>query len=163
MGGIIIGKSFDKLVKARDVKVSTKRWRDGSQTQRYGGSGTGYQATNSIRCPRAEGPSIYHIYWIAQGLYLTYNCVPQYIWGYFREMCNKSHWILQRFYRSKVCYRRTFALSRRCWVSRTRPRVLREAITVISLWRHNGVLWNNGESIAAHNNAIPRTMDCITI
>ena len=38
----IIGKSFDKLVKARDVKVSTKRWRDRSQTQRYGGSGTGY-------------------------------------------------------------------------------------------------------------------------
>ena len=41
-GDIIIGKSFDKLVKVRDVKVSTKRWRDGSQTQRYGGSGTGY-------------------------------------------------------------------------------------------------------------------------
>ena len=40
-GGIIIGKSFDKLAKARDVKVSTKRWRDGSQTQRYSGSGTG--------------------------------------------------------------------------------------------------------------------------
>ena len=41
VGDIIIGKSFDKLVKARDVKVSTKRWRDRSQTQRYGGSGTG--------------------------------------------------------------------------------------------------------------------------
>ena len=41
LGDIIIGKSLDKLVKARDVKVSTKRWRDGSQTQRYGGSGTG--------------------------------------------------------------------------------------------------------------------------
>ena len=41
VGDIIIGKSFDKLVKARDVKVSTKRWRDWSQTQRYGGSGTG--------------------------------------------------------------------------------------------------------------------------
>ena len=41
VGDIIIGKSFDKLVKARDVKVSTKRWRDGSQAQRYGGSGTG--------------------------------------------------------------------------------------------------------------------------
>ena len=40
-GDIIIGKQFDKLVKARDVKVSTKQWRDGSQTQRYGGSGTG--------------------------------------------------------------------------------------------------------------------------
>ena len=33
----------------------------------------------------------------------------------------------------------------------------------ISLWRHNGVPWDNGESIAAHSNAIPRTMDCITI
>ena len=42
VGDIIIGKSFDKLVKAMDVKVSTKRWRDRSQTQRYGGSGTGY-------------------------------------------------------------------------------------------------------------------------
>ena len=41
-GGIIIGKSFDKLAKPRDVNVSTKRWRDGSQTQRYGGSSTGY-------------------------------------------------------------------------------------------------------------------------
>ena len=42
VGDIIIGKSFDKLVKARDVKVSTKRWRGRSQTQRYGGCGTGY-------------------------------------------------------------------------------------------------------------------------
>ena len=42
VGDIIIGKSFDKLVKARDVKVSTKQWRDRSQTQQYGGSGTGY-------------------------------------------------------------------------------------------------------------------------
>ena len=41
VGDIIISKSFDKLVKARDVKVSTERWCDGSQTQRYGGSGTG--------------------------------------------------------------------------------------------------------------------------
>ena len=41
-GGIIIGKLLDKLVKATEVKVSTKRWRGGSQTQRYGGSGTGY-------------------------------------------------------------------------------------------------------------------------
>ena len=41
VGDIIIGKSFDKLVKVRDVKVSTKQWRDRSQTQRYGGSGTG--------------------------------------------------------------------------------------------------------------------------
>ena len=41
VGDIIIGKSFDKLVKARDIKVSTKRWCDRSQTQRYGGSGTG--------------------------------------------------------------------------------------------------------------------------
>ena len=41
MGDIIIGKSFDKLVKATGVKISTKRWRDGSQTQRYGGTGTG--------------------------------------------------------------------------------------------------------------------------
>ena len=32
VGDIIIGKSFDKLVKATDVKVSTKRWCDGSQT-----------------------------------------------------------------------------------------------------------------------------------
>ena len=42
VGDVIIGKSFDKLVTARGVKVSTKRWRGGSQTQRYGGSGTGY-------------------------------------------------------------------------------------------------------------------------
>ena len=41
VGGIIMGKSFYELAKARYVKVSTKRWRDGSQTQRYGGSGTG--------------------------------------------------------------------------------------------------------------------------
>ena len=41
VGDIIVRKSFDKFVKVRDVKVSTKRWRDGSQTQRYGGSGTG--------------------------------------------------------------------------------------------------------------------------
>ena len=38
---IIIWIILDKLVKTRDVKVSTKRWHDGSQTQRYGGSGTG--------------------------------------------------------------------------------------------------------------------------
>ena len=43
VGDIIIGKSFDKLVKAREVKVSTKRWSDGSQTQQYGRSGTGYK------------------------------------------------------------------------------------------------------------------------
>ena len=41
VGNIIICKSLDKLVKTMDVKVSTKRWRVGSQTQRYGGSGTG--------------------------------------------------------------------------------------------------------------------------
>ena len=72
------------------------------------------QATDSIRCPRAEGLSIY---WITQGLYLTCNCLPQYIWGYFAEMYNKSHWILQRIYRLKVCNRRAFALPRRCRVS----------------------------------------------
>ena len=104
------------------------------------------QTTDSIRCPRAEGPSIY---WITQGLYLTYNCFPQYIiWGYFTEMCNKSHWILQRIYRSKVCNRRAFALSRCCWVSRSRPRESGETVTVISLWRHNSGPWDNGESIA---------------
>ena len=41
VGDIIIGKSLDKLEKTRDVNVSTKLWRDGSQTQRYGGSDTG--------------------------------------------------------------------------------------------------------------------------
>ena len=34
------------------------------------------QTTDSIGCPMAEGSSIY---WITQGLYLTYNCVPQYM------------------------------------------------------------------------------------
>ena len=110
------------------------------------------QATDSMRCPRAEGPSIY---WTTQGLYLTYNCVPQYMWGYFAEMCNKSQWILQRIYRLKVCNRRAFALSRRCRVSRSRPRVSGETIMVISLWRHNSGPWDNGESIAAHSNATP--------
>ena len=100
---------------------------------------------------------------ITQGLYLTYNCVPQYIWGYFAEMCNKSHWILQRIYRLKVCNRRAFALSRRCRVSRSRPRVSGETITVISLWRHKSGPWDNGESIAAHSNATPRAMSSITI
>ena len=118
------------------------------------------QATDSIICPRAGGPSIY---WITQGLYLTYNCVPQYIWGYLAEMCNKSHCIQQRMYRLKVCNRRAFALSRRCRVSRSRPRVSGETITVISLWRHNNGPWDNGESIAAHSNATPRTMGSITI
>ena len=42
VGDIIIGKSLDKLVMARGVKVPTKRWRGGSQTQRYGGSDTVY-------------------------------------------------------------------------------------------------------------------------
>ena len=97
------------------------------------------------------------------GLYLTYNCAPQYIWGYFAEMWNKSHWILQRIYRLTVCNRRAFALLRRCRVSRSRPRVFCETITVISLWRHNNGPWDNAESIAAHSNAIPRTMGCITI
>ena len=46
VGDIIISKSFDKLVKERDVKVFTKRWRDGSQTQQYGESGTGYLGGN---------------------------------------------------------------------------------------------------------------------
>ena len=118
------------------------------------------QATNSMRWPRAEGQSIY---WITQGLYLTYICFPQYIWGYFAEMCNKSHWILQRIFRLTVCNRRAFALSRRCRVSRSGPRVFRETITVISLWRHNSGPWDNGESIAAHSNATPRTMGCVTI
>ena len=112
------------------------------------------QATNSIRCPRAEGLSIY---WLTQGLYLTYNMCPQYIWGYFTEMCNKSHWIPQRIYRLKVCNRRALALSRRC------PHVFRETITVISLWRHNGSPWDNGESIATNSKATCRTMGCITI
>ena len=40
VGDMIIGKSLDKFVKVRDVKVSTKRW-CGSQTQQYSGSGTG--------------------------------------------------------------------------------------------------------------------------
>ena len=72
------------------------------------------------------------------GLYLTYNCAPQYIWGYFAEMWNKSHWILQRIYRLTVYNRRAFALSRHCEVSHSRPRVFRQTmITVISLWRHN--------------------------
>ena len=110
------------------------------------------------------------------GLYLTYNCHPQYIWGYFAEKWNKSHWILQRIYRLTVCNsrafalsrrcrvsRRAFALSRRCWVSRSRPRVFHETITVISLWRHYSGPWDNAESIAAHSNAIPKTMGRITI
>ena len=63
-----------------------------------------------------------------QGLNSTYNYVSQYIWGYFPEMCNKSHWILQRIYRLTVCDRRAFALSRRCRVSRSRPRVFHETI-----------------------------------
>ena len=75
-------------------------------------------------------------------------------------MCNKLHWIQQRIYR---CNRRAFTLSRRCRVSRSRPRVSRETITAISLWRHNSGHWDNEESIAAHSNAIPRTMGCITI
>ena len=63
------------------------------------------QATNSIRCLRAKGPSIH---WITLGLYSNYNCVPQYIWGYFLEMRNKSHWIQQRIYRLTVCNRRAW-------------------------------------------------------
>ena len=56
-------------------------------------------------------------------------------------------------------------LSRRCWVSRSRPRVFHETITVISLWRHKGefVISYNEESIATHSKAMPRTMGCITI
>ena len=64
------------------------------------------------------------------GLYFTYNCHPQYIWGYFAEKWNKSHWKLQRIYRLTVCNRRAYALSRRCRVSRSRPRVFRETIGV---------------------------------
>ena len=41
VGDIIIGKSIDNPVKTRHVKVSTKWWRDESQTQRYGGCVTG--------------------------------------------------------------------------------------------------------------------------
>ena len=85
------------------------------------------QASSSIRCRRAEGPSIY---WIIQGLCLTYNCVSQYIRSYFPEMCHKSHWILQRIHRMAVCYRQAFTLSRRCRVSRSRPRVFHETIPV---------------------------------
>ena len=118
------------------------------------------QATHSIRCPRAEGPSIY---WITLGLYWNYNCVLQDIWSYFSEMRNKSHWIQQRIYRLTVCNRGAFALPRRCWGSRSRPRVFRERITVISLWRHNSDPCDNEESIAAHSNAIPRAMGCVTI
>ena len=97
------------------------------------------------------------------GLYITYNCAPQYIWGYFAEIWNKSHWFLQRIYRLTVCNHHAFVLSRSCRVSRSRPHVFHETIMVISLWHHNNGLWNNAESIAAHNNAIPRTMGCITI
>ena len=118
------------------------------------------KATNSIKCPRAEGPSIY---WITQGLLITNNCVPQYIWGFLVEMCKKSHWILRRIYRLIVCNRRAFLLSRRCRVTRSRPRVFRETITVIWLWRHNNGPWDNAESIAAHSIAIPRTIGCITL
>ena len=42
VGDSSIWKSFDKVTKMRNAKVSTKWWRDRSQTQRYGGSGTGY-------------------------------------------------------------------------------------------------------------------------
>ena len=104
---------------------------------------------NKSKCLRAKGRSIY---WITRVLYLTYNCVPQYIWGYFAEMCNKSHWILQRIYQL------TFALSRRCLVSRSRLRVFRETRTVLSLWRHSSGSWDNAASIAAHSNALSRTM-----
>ena len=91
------------------------------------------QAINLIRCPRAEGPSIY---WITLEL-LKLQLRSSIYRGYFSEMRSKSHWIQQRIYRLTVCNRRAFALSRRCWVSRSRPRVFRETITVISLWRHN--------------------------
>ena len=99
----------------------------------------------------------------SRGLYLTYNAVPQYIWGYFSEMCNKSHWIQQRMYRLAVCNRCAFALSRRCRVSRSRPCVCRETVTNMPLWRHISRPFDNEESIAANSNAIPRTMGCITI
>ena len=62
VGDIIIGKSFDKPVKAGDIKVSTKRWRDRSQTQRYGGSGTGYSTLKSFcvwNCLRLYAISVY--------------------------------------------------------------------------------------------------------
>ena len=108
------------------------------------------QSTNSIRCPR--GPEHFLT---NQGLYLTYNCAPQYILGYFTEMSHKSHWILQRILRLTLCNRRAFALSMRCPGSRPRPRVFRETLTVILLWRHSSGPWDNGESIAAHSNGIP--------
>ena len=73
---------------------------------------------------------------ITQGLYSTCNSIPQYILGYFVEMYNRLYRILHRIYRLTVCNCLAFALSRRR-VSRTRPRVFRETITVISLWRHN--------------------------
>ena len=112
------------------------------------------------RCPRAEGPSIYSI---NPGTVLNLQFRPSIYMGYFPEMCNKSHWILQRIYRLTDCDNRTFALSRCFRVSRSRPRVFHETITVISLWCHNSGPCDNEESIADHNNAIPRTMGCITI
>ena len=99
----------------------------------------------------------------SRGTVLNLQLRPSYWWGYFKEMCNKLHWILQRIYRLKVCNPRAFALSMRCRLSRSHPRVFHETITVISLWRHNGCPWDNEESIATHSNAIPRPMGCITI
>ena len=119
------------------------------------------RATNSItRIRVSEGWRPEHLL-NNPGTVLYLQLRPSiYIWGYFSEMCNKSHWIQQRIYR---CNRRAFALSRRYWVSRSLPRVSRETITVISLWHHNSCPWDNEEPIAAHSNAIPRTMGCITI
>ena len=71
MGDNIIGKSFDKLVKARDVKVSTKRWRDGSQTQRYGGSGKGYTKVGHIGSDNGMSPDRHQaIIWTNDGILL---------------------------------------------------------------------------------------------
>ena len=58
-----------------------------------------------------------------------------YILGYFAEICNRSHRILQRIYRLTDCNRRPFALSRRCRMFYSRPRVLRETQTAILFWR----------------------------
>ena len=99
------------------------------------GHGDATGVTGFITCPRAKGHSIH---WRHQGL-----CPTQlHTLNYSMEIYNQLLW--------NPTNNRS---------SRSGPRVFHGTITVLSLWRQNSGPRHKAMPIAAHSNALSRTMD----
>ena len=81
-----------------------------------------------------------------------------YIWSYLTAICNKLHCNPSNNRSIDSPWSPWIRGARALMVFRSGPRVIRGTITAIAMWRQNCGPWDNGASIAAHNNAASGTM-----